>query len=95
MASVKATSRVRDMPTAWIRGKGFVGILLSKKTRTVLLLLNIHRLARKMKGRLSVIDIDNDATNYVVQLITFHLHQYNMRESPDPFIFKPGARLVS
>ena len=87
MVSVKATSRVRDMPNAWIRDKGFGGILLSKNTRTVLLLLNIYRPAWKMKGWLSVIDIDNDATSYVVHLITFHLHKYLMRESPDPFIF--------
>ena len=64
MASVKATSRV---PNAWIRGKGFGGILFSKSTRTVLLLLNIYHLTQKMKGQLSVIDIDNDATSYVVE----------------------------
>ena len=44
-----------------------LGIFFCEKSRAVLLLLNTYGLTRKTKGQLSVIDIDNDATSYVVQ----------------------------
>ena len=45
---------------------------------TVLLLLNIYRLTQKTEGQLSAIDIDNDATSYVllINYIPFAHVQY-------------------
>ena len=60
MASLKSTSRVRGMPNAWVRGKGF-GVFFFAHG------IVVYGLTRKTKDQLSVIDINNDATGCVVQ----------------------------